>query len=204
MVELLQAVPTYSRGIPAELVTPVGAAIVSALVEGFGDMPVMRADRVGYGAGHPRLDFPNLLRVVIGEEEPAAMRATPALDRSTAAGPFRPDVERFDAPAELPGRLHLAAEPIDEGWESLVQATVEDPGDEGGRAALLEDLFDAGASDAWLATVAVRGGRSAVAVTAVAPPEREDDVARALRAIAGGTAVRVTPARRPGGTAPDG
>jgi len=31
-------------------------------------MPVMLTDRVGYGAGHLRLDFPNVLRVVIGEE----------------------------------------------------------------------------------------------------------------------------------------
>jgi hypothetical protein len=75
VVELLQAVPTYTRGMPVELVTPVGAAIAAAVVEGFGDMPLMRAEQVGYGAGHPRIDFPNLLRVVIGEEEPAWRRA---------------------------------------------------------------------------------------------------------------------------------
>ena len=31
-------------------------------------MPVMVAEHVGYGAGHLRLDFPHVLRVVVGEE----------------------------------------------------------------------------------------------------------------------------------------
>lgn len=68
VLELLRGVPTYSRGIPAELVTPTGAAILAAVCEGYGDMPTMVADRVGYGAGHLRMDFPHMLRVVIGEE----------------------------------------------------------------------------------------------------------------------------------------
>jgi pyridinium-3,5-bisthiocarboxylic acid mononucleotide nickel chelatase len=68
VMELLRGVPTYSRGIPVELVSATGAAILAAVAEGYGDMPVMLTDRVGYGAGHLRLDFPNVLRVVIGEE----------------------------------------------------------------------------------------------------------------------------------------
>jgi uncharacterized protein (TIGR00299 family) protein len=71
VMELLQGVPTYSRGIPVELVTATGAAILASVSEGYGDMPMMRADHVGYGAGHLRLDFPNALRVVIGEEQRA-------------------------------------------------------------------------------------------------------------------------------------
>jgi uncharacterized protein (TIGR00299 family) protein len=69
--ELLQGVPTYSRGIPVELVTPTGAALLAAVVEGYGDRPLMRSDRVGYGAGHLRMDAPNALRVVVGREERA-------------------------------------------------------------------------------------------------------------------------------------
>jgi len=75
VLELLQGVPTYSRGIPVELVTPTGAAILAAVSEGYGEMPLMLADRVGYGAGHLRLDFPNVLRVVIGVEQRAGARA---------------------------------------------------------------------------------------------------------------------------------
>src|SRR5262249_22797269 len=68
VTQLLQGVPTYSRGVPVELVTPTGAAILVTASEGYGDMPMMRADHVGYGAGTLRLDFPNVLGVVVGEE----------------------------------------------------------------------------------------------------------------------------------------
>src|SRR6266542_2388506 len=47
VIDLLQGVPTYSRGIPVELVTPVGAALLSSVAEGFGDLPMMRAERIG-------------------------------------------------------------------------------------------------------------------------------------------------------------
>jgi hypothetical protein len=80
VVELLRGAPMYSRGVPVELVTPTGAAILAALVEGFGDLPRMRVEQVGYGAGSARLDFPNVLRVLIGEEdrEAAPESETPA------------------------------------------------------------------------------------------------------------------------------
>ena len=72
VVELLRGAPLYSRGVPVELVTPTGAAILSALAEGYGDLPPMRVGAVGYGAGTHRLDFPDVLRVLLGEEERAA------------------------------------------------------------------------------------------------------------------------------------
>jgi len=82
VMELLHGVPTYSRGIPVELATPTGAAILSAISEGYGDMPMMRADHVGYGAGPLRPDFPNVLRVVIGEEQRAGTGAREAMTLS--------------------------------------------------------------------------------------------------------------------------
>ena len=69
VVELLRGAPLYSRGTPFELVTPTGAAILAALVEGYGDLPLMRVEGTGYGAGIHRLDFPNVLRVLVGEAE---------------------------------------------------------------------------------------------------------------------------------------
>lgn len=69
VVELLRGAPMYSRNVPVELVTPTGAAILASLVEGFGELPRMRVEHVGYGAGSARLDFPNVLRVLIGEED---------------------------------------------------------------------------------------------------------------------------------------
>lgn len=66
--ELLRGVPIYSKDVEGELVTPTGAAIIATLAESYGPMPLMRIDRVGYGAGtrtYPK--FPNVLRAVIGE-----------------------------------------------------------------------------------------------------------------------------------------
>jgi hypothetical protein len=68
VVELLRGAPMYSRGVPFELVTPTGAAILASTVESYGEMPSMRVESVGYGAGSNRTDFPDVLRVLIGEE----------------------------------------------------------------------------------------------------------------------------------------
>jgi pyridinium-3,5-bisthiocarboxylic acid mononucleotide nickel chelatase len=75
VVELLRGAPMFSRGVPIELVTPTGAAILAATVEGFGDMPMLRPDAVGYGAGTLRSDFPNVLRVIVGEEDASQLAA---------------------------------------------------------------------------------------------------------------------------------
>jgi pyridinium-3,5-bisthiocarboxylic acid mononucleotide nickel chelatase len=72
VMELLRGAPMYSRNVSVELVTPTGAAILAALVEGFGELPHMRVEHVGYGAGNAQLDFPNVVRVVVGEAGPDA------------------------------------------------------------------------------------------------------------------------------------
>jgi len=68
--ELLKGVPIYSKDVEGELVTPTGAAIISTLAESYGPMPMMKMEKIGYGAGtrdYPK--FPNTLRAIIGELE---------------------------------------------------------------------------------------------------------------------------------------
>ncbi len=65
-LELLKGVPVYGSNIEAELVTPTGAAIISTVAENFGQMPPMKIDNIGYGAGQRDLPIPNLLRVSLG------------------------------------------------------------------------------------------------------------------------------------------
>ena len=68
--ELLRGVPIYSKDIVGELVTPTGAAIISTLGSGYGPMPMMKIELIGYGAGtrtYPK--FPNVLRALVGELE---------------------------------------------------------------------------------------------------------------------------------------
>jgi uncharacterized protein (TIGR00299 family) protein len=69
-VELLKGVPVYSHGIPTELTTPTGAALVSSVARKFGAIPAMAVKAVGYGAGKKDLgDRPNMLRTVLGETD---------------------------------------------------------------------------------------------------------------------------------------
>jgi len=69
-IELLRGVPLHGTQIESELVTPTGAAIVSSLAKGFGPMPRMKVDKVGYGVGGTELeDRPNLLRIMVGKRE---------------------------------------------------------------------------------------------------------------------------------------
>jgi hypothetical protein len=75
--DLLRGLPTYSAHIEKELVTPTGAAIIRTLDPTFGTQPAMRVQQIGYGAGtrNPK-DFPNVLRLSIGESDEAASLPT--------------------------------------------------------------------------------------------------------------------------------
>ena len=101
VVELLRGAPIFSRGVPMELVTPTGAAILAATVEGFGDMPTMRPDAVGYGAGATRADFPNVLRVIVGEEDAAPREETPADDTGEGSTQVVLETNLDDLPPEI-------------------------------------------------------------------------------------------------------
>jgi hypothetical protein len=66
---LLKGKPTYARGVPMELTTPTGAAILAGLCEEFGEQPLMQVDQVGYGLGSADTpEWPNCLRILIGEQ----------------------------------------------------------------------------------------------------------------------------------------
>jgi uncharacterized protein (TIGR00299 family) protein len=70
VTELLRGVPFYSGEIKGELLTPTGAAIITTVCHEYGPIPRITTDRTGYGAGTREYDdFPNVLRVLIGETE---------------------------------------------------------------------------------------------------------------------------------------
>jgi uncharacterized protein (DUF111 family) len=80
--------------VKGELVTPTGAAIIKAVTQEFGPLPPMLVSSVGYGAGTREYkDFPNALRVVIGET---------------------PDVETSDRSVEAVERLVMLETNIDD------------------------------------------------------------------------------------------
>lgn len=64
---LLRGVPLLACDEPAELTTPTGAAILTTVAKGFGGLPAMRIEAIGYGAGmRESRTRPNVLRVIIG------------------------------------------------------------------------------------------------------------------------------------------
>jgi uncharacterized protein (TIGR00299 family) protein len=80
---LLEGAPVYATEIEGELLTPTGAAIISTVVEGrYGPLPKMKITGTGYGAGGREYkDFPNVLRLIVGEAEDEALGAQASDER---------------------------------------------------------------------------------------------------------------------------
>jgi uncharacterized protein (TIGR00299 family) protein len=73
---LLGDAPVYAAGEPMERVTPTGAALLRMLDVRYAALPAMRILKTGYGAGGRETPGqPNLLRLLVGEEEAAAIAA---------------------------------------------------------------------------------------------------------------------------------
>jgi uncharacterized protein (TIGR00299 family) protein len=89
--DLLRDMPTYSAHVQQELVTPTGAALIRALSPTFGPQPAMRVQEIGYGAGsrNPK-DFPNVLRLSIGEAAEATHSSVAILE--TALDDISPQI----------------------------------------------------------------------------------------------------------------
>ena len=89
--DLLRGLPTYSAHIEKELVTPTGAALIRTLAPTFGPQPAMRVEHIGYGAGtrNPK-DFPNVLRLSIGETADATHSSVAVLE--TALDDLSPQI----------------------------------------------------------------------------------------------------------------
>lgn len=63
-----RGIPVTQCDEPHELVTPTGAALLAELVEQFGPMRELVAEKIGYGLGtRDNQNRPNVLRVILGE-----------------------------------------------------------------------------------------------------------------------------------------
>jgi len=66
--EILKDYPVVLTSVARELTTPTGAAIIKALSAGVLDRETLSVTEIGYGTGaHEFPEFPNLLRIAIGE-----------------------------------------------------------------------------------------------------------------------------------------
>lgn len=76
-VALLGDAPVYAAGPPMERVTPTGAVVLRMLDVQYAKLPPMRILKTGYGAGgHETPGGPNLLRLLVGEENTSEITTT--------------------------------------------------------------------------------------------------------------------------------
>jgi hypothetical protein len=74
---LLGSAPVYAAGEPMERVTPTGASLLRMLDVQYAKLPPMRIVKTGYGAGGRETHGqPNLLRLLLGEQETTESAAT--------------------------------------------------------------------------------------------------------------------------------
>lgn len=70
---ILSGVPIFQNEISGELTTPTGALLVKHLAKSFGDLPLMKVEKIGIGAGEREIPHhPNVLRIFSG----SAVRAS--------------------------------------------------------------------------------------------------------------------------------
>ncbi len=141
--------PTIPDDTPFELVTPTGAAVLAGLAEF--RRPPLRIDRIGYGLGARDLERPNVLRVWLGE--------TATGDQGLGTGSLSARNSQSPIPNPQPPIL-LETNIDDQPAEQLAYA--------------VEQLFELGALDAWLAPIHMKKGRAATLLSALVPAELED------------------------------
>ena len=164
---LITGVPAYSSQARGELVTPTGAAILTSLANGYGSMPLMKVQAVGYGAGRRERDFPNALRVFLGEasSQPARQAQSEAIQ---SAGRKRdPFPEQHNAPVGPAGYHESPA--------VVLEATIDDMEPELFEA-LTDKLLTAGALDVLLIPVQMKKSRPGLILHVLAHPGSLDDL----------------------------
>lgn len=66
---ILNGAPVYSNNTQGELCTPTGAALIKTFADEYGDMPLMKVKKIGYGIGTKEFDTANCLRAFWGDAQ---------------------------------------------------------------------------------------------------------------------------------------
>lgn len=151
--ELMRGIPTFGLDVEGETVTPTGAVLAVELAGSIGAFPAMSIEAIGYGCGQKEFErVPNVLRLFVGERAGAM-----------------PGIEGGEGEwsALVGDRIMLIEANIDDMNPELFERVVE-------RA------FDAGAADVWTSPISMKRGRPATQLSAVASPERVEQVAGAI------------------------
>ncbi len=160
VLELLRAsgMPAHGGPVDLELCTPTGAALVATHVGAYGQLPAMRVESVGVGAGQRDIPGrPNVVRLIVGAAASTDISSHSASEREESA------------PAHAAARIPPATD------ELLVETNVDDL-DPRAWPEILAALLAAGASDAWLTPILMKKGRPAHTLSVLVAPARADSV----------------------------
>jgi uncharacterized protein (TIGR00299 family) protein len=76
---ILRNIPIYTNEYDGELCTPTGAAIIKHFANSFGQLPIMRIKKIGYGMGMRKIETLNCIRAFLGESDKGADTANNAV-----------------------------------------------------------------------------------------------------------------------------
>ena len=150
---LLRDAPVYSSGIQKELLTPTGALILTEYADEFGPIPLMKIEKVGYGAGDRELkDTPNVVRVLVGEET--------HVRRATVLGVAESEAAQATSLQKSMRVCVLECE-IDDMNPQIY-------------GVLMDKLYQAGALEVFYVAVQMKKNRPGTLLTVIAKPEHRD------------------------------
>jgi len=156
--KILSGVPIYGGTIRGELCTPTGAALLRHFAGGFGEMPPMKLQGIGYGMGKKDFSAVNCVRALLGE---APARETP-LGEASAERPA--EGESLSGPN---GKVtELSCNLDDMTGEALAFAT--------------QLLFEEGALDVFTQPIQMKKNRPGVLLTCICALEDADRLARLI------------------------
>lgn len=202
VVALLGGALVEGLDLNVELTTPTGAALLAASAVGYGPLPAMSIEAVGYGAGSRELDgLPNVVQVVLGAGVLGAGLGGRGLQVGEPLGAGPPG-------AGVRGGGLQVGEPLGAGLDSaqgggasssawgeagqplvLLEANVDDATGEV-LAHAVAALLEAGATDAWVAAVLMKKGRPGHVVSVLADTALVPQLLGVMRAETGTLGVR--------------
>ena len=156
--------PLKQRDVESELLTPTGAAILTRLASF--ESPEIKPTAIGYGFGSKEFDWPNALRVWIGEP------VSPETRENTEFSPA-----------------------VDDEIEILLETNIDDMNPEFYEP-LVDLLFQHGALDVYLTPITMKRGRPATKVSVIGDLAHRNTLETVLMEHSTTLGVRITPIER--------
>jgi pyridinium-3,5-bisthiocarboxylic acid mononucleotide nickel chelatase len=157
VAELLRGAPVYSTEIEGELMTPTGAAIIATVCDEFGVLPEMKIERAAYGAGtRDYKDFPNVLRLMMGEIEPPKRKNAERENEKIAFG-----INENQKPKTENRTLVLIETNLDDLSPQIL-------------GFVMERAFETGALDCWFTPIQMKKNRPATMISILCETEKRE------------------------------